>query len=313
MKIIDCHVHMYRDPAAIPTLDRVMKESGFDAVCLVSIPACNFKDDCYFSNDLVLEMKRKHPGKCYAFPGLDYREMLGGRFDSGNLLEQAKKLVEQGADGFKMLEGKPCRRKQIGLPLDSEILDPFYSFAEDNGLPLLLHVADPEEFWMKDKAPPSAFKHGWFWGDGSYASKEQLYSEAEGAIGKHPRLKFILAHFFFLSADIGRARRFLQKYPNVSFDITPGIEMYHNFSKKHSEWREFFIEFQDRILFGTDNRGNSVGEPKEEDFAYEIERLKKMNTFLSSDAEVYSGRGINLPDPVLEKIYSKNFLLALKR
>ncbi len=304
---------MHRDPEAVPTLDRLMKESGINAVCLVSIPACNFKNDVYFVNDLVLDMKRKHPGKYYAFTGLDYREMLGGKFDSGKLLEQAKNLVIEGADGFKMLEGKPCRRKQIGLALNSQILEPFYSFIEEINIPLLLHVADPQEFWVKNKAPQLAFKNGWFWGDGSYASKEELYFETEDAILKHPELKFILAHFFFLSADNERARKFLNKYPNVSFDITPGIEMYHNFSKKPSEWREFFFEFQDRILFGTDNSGNSIGEPKEEHFAYNIERVKKMKTFLSTDAEVYSGHGINLPNSVLEKIYSKNFLLALNR
>ncbi len=52
-----------------------------------------------------------------------------------------------GFDGVKMMEGKPNRRKLLARRLDDPIFDGYYRFAEENGVPLTLHLADPAYFW----------------------------------------------------------------------------------------------------------------------------------------------------------------------
>ena len=65
----------------------------------------------------------------------------------------------------------------------------------------------------------------------------RLIAEVERILEQHPRLKLILAHFCFLSGDLARAAAFLDRWPNVCYDITPGDEMYVRFSAAPAAWR----------------------------------------------------------------------------
>jgi len=69
---------------------------------------------------------------------------------------------------------------------------------------------------------------------------------------RHPDIKVVFAHFFFMSAQLERLGEYLDRYPNMCVDLTPGIEMYRNFSKNPEGARNFFRKYQDRILYGTD-------------------------------------------------------------
>ena len=51
---------------------------------------------------------------------------------------------------------------------------------------------------------------------GEDVTKEELYSEVEQVLRQHPGLKVILAHFYFLSADLPRARRFMDEHPEYT-------------------------------------------------------------------------------------------------
>jgi len=244
------------------------------------------------------------------FGALDYsdKSYLEGKVD---FAEQAKRLFEAGAVGMKMLEGKPNARKALGIPLYSDIFDSYYSCMEENAYPILMHVADPEEFWDAGKTPAIAKKHGWFWGDGTYPEKERLYRESEAVLEKFPKLKITFAHFYFLSADIQRASKFLDKWKNISFDITPGWEMYDNFTGKSDEWREFFMKYQDRIIFGTDNTP-PLKSTHQEQLDGCIKNVTKIRDFMETDREMLSGRGLKLGRGALSKMYSGNFLRGLR-
>jgi predicted TIM-barrel fold metal-dependent hydrolase len=111
----------------------------------------------------------------------------------------------------------------------------------------------------------------------------------------------VFAHFFFLSADLERAAAFLDRWPSVCFDITPGSEMYHNFSKRPAEWREFFVRYQDRILFGTDNTAHTGDQIK-----WAAQNVERVRGFLETKT-AFSGPGLALPQDVLERVYHGTF------
>ena len=99
---------------------------------------------------------------------------------------------------------------------------------------------------------------------------------------------------------IERASEFLNKWPTVYYDITPGIEMYGSFSENPEKWREFFIKYQDRILFGTDSG-------LDESLVYiDVTRtfLETFDEFQCRDLQI---KGIGLERDILEKIYHGNF------
>ncbi len=285
--VIDCHMHLTSIEEIRNTLE-IVSEAGFHKASLLSLideKRINYNPD-------ILLTKALHPEMFYAFGGLDYSSVVTG-FSSPSLAEQVDRLLKIGFDGIKMVEGKPICRKMLKIRFDEPFYEDYFERVEETGIPLLFHVADPEEFWDSEKVPGWAKEQGWFY-DQTYPPKEQFYREVEKVLDKHPDLKIIFAHFYFLSADIEAASSLLESHKNVHLDLTPGIEMYYNFSMKAEAWREFFIKHQDRILFGTDIFGGEKVENA-------LTKVWLVRGFLETD------QGLNLPRHVLEQIYCSNF------
>ena len=164
---------------------------------------------------------------------------------------QAKALLDMGCDGIKMMYA-PSTRKRLGYGVNDARYDGLFTYLEDNGIPIVIHVNDPEEFWEERALTEYEKSRGWGYFDGTYLSKQEIYDETFQMLDKHPRLRVTFAHFFFLSNHIEEATRVLETYPNVHFDLTPGWEMFLGFSKDIDAWQAFFEKYADRILFGTD-------------------------------------------------------------
>ena len=297
-RTIDCHLHLRRlDDLA--NLVRIAGAARFDRVNIVCISGRG-------ANESAFVAKAEHPDLFYFFGGLDHTARLsGGRVRTPSLAEQVDRLTALGADGIKMLETKPTFRKSFDVPVDSDYFDEYFAHLEETGRPVIWHVNDPEEFWDAEKIPSWAREHGWLY-DGTFVDKETLYAEVERVLKRHPRLRVIFAHFYFLSADLPRAERFMEAHPSVSFDITPGIEQLYNMSGEPDASRDFFVRFSDRILFGTDiSSGQKVDGTV--DWAGMVRRWLETGDTFRESADYGVLRGLALPDDVLEKIYRGNF------
>ena len=219
-----------------------------------------------------------------------------------------------GCDGFKLFEGKPEYRKEFDRPLCDASLDPFYAFCEEKGLPIVMHFGDPREFWDINRVPKWALERDWFWGNGEYTHFDDLQKEVEGILEKFPKLKLILAHFFFVSDDLEYAHNFMQKWENVCFDLTPGTEMFFNFDAKSEEWRAFFLQYADRILFGSDiyNYHREPEHTVEEQYGSAVNLvrsfLERKEPFLGGWMQELISHPFALPDEILDKIYHDNFV-----
>jgi len=309
-RVTDCHVHL-GGLAEIDRLVEIRVHLGVDRMNLV----CIVDPRTGSGHAQGLCAKARSPDTFYCFGGLNHaRAVSDGRVAAPSLAEQVDRLIQAGCDGIKLIEGKPTSRRKLPFPLDGEYYADFFAAVEQRDVPLLWHVADPEEFWDRRTAPQWAVKRGWTYGPED-VPKEQLYAEVAGVLGRHPGLRVIFAHFYFLSADLPRATAFLRQHPNVKIDLAPGIELLFNLSRDPAGAREFFQAHQDRIVFGTDI--SSGAEPDQA-----AARAGLLRRFLETDetftvpghaddllepagkAEVH---GLNLPADVLEKIYSGNF------
>jgi predicted TIM-barrel fold metal-dependent hydrolase len=271
-------------------------------------------------NPALIAFKARHPDRVYLSGGLDYSEALVDRERASELFgTQVRALKAIGFDGLKLIEGKPTARQRIPIPLDAPEYEGMWSALEETGLPAVWHVADPEEFWDAELCPPFARERGWYYADGGYPSKESLYAEVDQVLERHPGLSIIFAHFYFLSADLERASRFLDAHPNVCLDLTPGSEMYGNFTRTYEAARAFFLQYQDRLIYGTDisTRALSSGEQGWQGslalawlVRANLERddlftVPGREAFMPADLEGY--RGLALPREALDKIYRANF------
>jgi predicted TIM-barrel fold metal-dependent hydrolase len=306
--IVDCHTHFGGEHLdAIDDMLANLKEGGIDQASIVisSFPGR------VNANPEGLYAKAKHPDMVYLFLGLDYTAVardVDHRL-TYSLAAQIDRLRALGCDGIKMLNGKPNYRKSSGLALDSVIYDEYFAHLEETAFPVLWHVNDPEEFWDPAEAPEWARGPGWLY-DEAFPTNESIYAECERVLEKRPKLTVIFAHFYFLSDDLPRAAAMLDRYPSVCFDLAPGIEMLHNFTKRPDEARDFFIEYQDRVLFGTDFAPKGLQS-----------RIWVVRNFLETEEEFHVPtderlfwpdhrtmiRGISLPKEVLTKIYAENF------
>jgi predicted TIM-barrel fold metal-dependent hydrolase len=295
------NMHMSRSHPDKASVMDLMESCDLNAINIVSSTGA-IGDEEHMNENLIAALaKALYPGKIYAFGGL-HHQWPGVSKGDLDYARQARRLRDFGFDGIKMIEGKPTIRKELGKPLDSEVFDDYYAFLETEQFPLLLHVGDPAGFWNP----------GAQYSDSSYVGREKLYSEADRVLAKFPRLPIIFAHFYFMANDMDRSAEFLDKWRNISFDLTPGPTMYMHFSAEPEKWREFFVKYQDRILFGTDNHGEKRNfGPEAPDEYWPTPKIIAMRTFLETDKEFRGWhsdlRGIRLGKEVLEKIYCKNF------
>ena len=309
-RIVDCHTHL-RDIAHGEHFIEIMKASETTRMSLMA----TMKPQTGSGIPQALYLKALHPDKFYVFGGLNHATYLSqGKVEAPSLAEQVDILMKIGCDGIKMIEGKPTARKRLPIAFDSDYYRDYFARVEERDFPILWHVNDPEEFWDPEKIPNWAKEHGWGY-DETYVQKETLYSEVEEILSRHPNLRVIFAHFYFLSADLPRAGRFLETHKNTYLDLAPGIEMLYNFSKDPEASRDFFHAYEDRILFGTDIISDRTIE-KASSRTHLVKRfLETSDTFtvrpkpdsLLGTPEEGIIHGIALPDEVLVKIFYQNF------
>jgi len=297
-KYIDCHVHIHQNKGmkALTTIAEEEIEFGHYSYNVLSLEGVGkgFRDQ----NAICLANKREHPDT-YVFCGLNHAV--------GDFRKQAEALWECGCDGFKMIEGKPDAWNRLKIRLDDASYDGFYSFCCEKNLPILMHIADPKEFWDITKMKQHEIERGWFYND-TFPTKEYLTEQALSVLEKFPDLKVIFAHFFFHSEYLPKMAEYFDKYPNMYTDITPGVEMYPNFSSTQSESIEFFNKYKTRILYGTDTGDFVPGNGRK----YMQSVVTAVRRFLDTDDDMtdweYIFKGAKLSDEVRELIYSGNFL-----
>lgn len=309
--IIDGHVHMGSITDEAHVLD-ILEATGIAQMGLVSIQ--NPAAGSGLPQSLV--MKARHPETFFVFAGLNHATALSdGQVAGPSLVEQVDSFVAMGCDGIKMIEGKPTSRQVLDVPVTAPYFVDYWARVEEAGLPIVWHVNDPEEFWDPDKIPAWAKERNWGYGPAD-VQKEQLYTEVDEVLARHPTLSITFAHFYFLSADLARAGRFLDAHPTVRFDVTPGIEMLYNMSRDVDASRDFFIRYADRIVYGTDIASrNTVAESRaragiitrwlETD---DVFRVPETADFLLGAPEDGIIRGMALPEDVLRQIYHDTFV-----
>ncbi len=318
--LLDAHIH-YSDPGYMPSLMAVLDQNGvekFNIVCTPHRQRLSLIPD-------ALHLKAHFPQRAYVFGGLDISALFMAPETCGQIFaRQLETFVQMGCDGVKMIEGKPDMRKTLPVPdFDSPAYAPYWAKLEEMGLPLVFHVNDPEEFWDAARIPGWARQQGWFYGDGTFINNEKQYAQVINVLRRHPQLKVIFAHFFFLSNQLERLAGYLDAFPNMHVDLTPGVEMYFNFAKQPAAVRDFFLKYQDRIVYGTDIGAKALLSTPEMGIEMEESqaRISLVRGFLEQEGPFslptrqgflfgkFDGalQGINLPTPVLEKIYHANF------
>ena len=258
MPVLDNHCHLcFPQPieASLADYETLFSQLGIREAALLACPVCSHNENGYDATEnlKILYLKDKLSIPIYAYAGFieHWEAPVQYRFF-------AREMLDMGFDGFKSLEGHPKNRKELGKGLDHPSFSCFFDELDKKQIPMICHVGDPRPNWSADTAYDGAKEQGRVYGP-EYPSLEQLYGEMEAVMDRYRNIPFVLAHFYFVSDDYKKACEMMERFPNLRFDLTPGGEMYVNFSKDTARWREFFLRYRKRIILGSDHYALGFG------------------------------------------------------
>ena len=299
MKRLDFHVHVdaYLPPEqAARNFTDMCERLGYDGI---GILALSHDTNGYHpgSNQAALEVKRLMHNS-YAFAGLEYDR---------NFVEQAEEYMSCGFDGIKLLSGKPSEYRFFGYGYEHPRFYEFFEYAEKHQIPLLIHNNDPITNWDITKVSQRAIENGWYY-DETMPSQKFFFDVLDDVLASFPTLKAAIAHLGFYSESVEqlqKADKMLETYPNLSFDITPALNVYAELSMIPEQAQAFFTKNHKRLIFGTDAEEQLVGRV----YDYNITKNFVTDAFIqgkSKDNEVARERNtacLDLTTEMMENIY----------
>jgi predicted TIM-barrel fold metal-dependent hydrolase len=240
------------------------------------------------------------------------------RFLNFSSATKLKENVEKGARGLKVWKMVGLTiRDETGkvIPVNDSRNDPMWVKAGELRVPVLWHIGDPPAFFR----PVNRFNERyeelrrypeWSFYGPRFPSWENLLKQREQVIKNHPETIFIAAHMGDNGDNLKDVARLLDAYPNYYVEISSRLP---ELGRQPYTARKFFIEYQDRILFGSDG-GAMFNEQwtLERFYRTYFEFLETENEYFDYPlwGQINQGRwkiyGLHLPDEVLEKVYYKN-------
>jgi predicted TIM-barrel fold metal-dependent hydrolase len=257
---------------------------------------------------VIDEMVKPYPGRFIVFAQIDFSKIDDPNF-SQEMVAQLDDSVTRGARGLKQLKdlGLTDRDKSGKLiPIDDPRLDPIWEEAGRLGIPVSIHTSDPEAFFHPvdntNERYEELIQHpDWSFYGPQFPTKQELLKQRDHMFAKHPHTTFVALHMANWPENLDYVSHLLDSMPNVMVEFGAREA---ELGRQPERAREFFLKYQDRIMFGTDN---SISEDM---YRNHFRWLETSDEYFNYWGYPGQGRwkiyGMHLPDSVLEKIYHKN-------
>ena len=258
--------------------------------------------------NVIDEMVKPFPGRFLVFTQIDWSKIDDPNF-SQEMVAQLDDAVKRGARGLKVLKdlGLGVRDKSGQLiKIDDPRLDPVWEECGRLGIPVSIHVSDPEAFFHPidntNERYEELIEHpDWSFYGPKFPSKQSLLEARDRVFAKHPHTTFVALHVANWPENLDYVSHLLDSLPNVMIEFGAREA---ELGRQPRRARDFFLKYQDRIMFGTDNGMD------EEMYRNHFRWLETPDEYFDYWGYPAQGRwkiyGMELPDPVLEKVYHKN-------
>jgi len=301
--VIDIHSHQ-PTPISPETMDKVIASADKLNLQLIVNLSGGWGDR--LRRGLEAIRQSKYPDRMVLFANVDF----SGRVGPGFGVKAAKELeadIKAGAVGLKVFKDLgmfDTKADGSRLRVDDPELDPIWETCARLNVPVLIHVAEPAAFFEPLDYQNERWLELALYPDRRHQTGvrfEELMTERNNMIAKHPNTRFILAHFGWHAADLARAGKLLDDHPNVYYDVAAVL---YDFGRQPRAARAFFIKYQDRILFGKDSY-----QPDEYPYYWRVfETADEYFDYYRDYHAFWKLYGMDLPDQVLKKMYYQNAL-----
>ncbi len=232
-----------------------------------------------------------------------------------DVLASIKKSIQNGAVGIKIWKNigmgilKPDRSF---LMIDDPFFIPLFEFLQENKIPVLAHLGEPKNCWLPLEKMTSRRNRAYYEKHPAFhaylhpeiPSYQRQIAARDAILETFPDLTLVGAHLGSMEWSYEELAKRFDKYPNFSVDISSRLGHLQMQAAQHPEKiRDFFIQYADRIMYGTDAYNNH----------------EKLETSLINDWKYFTTReycqstevdglfqGIQLPEEVLYKLYFSN-------
>ena len=278
--------------------------------------------------EAVEKFQQSHPDRFLTFtePVWERANQEGyGKFQADEIV----RAHGAGARGVKVLKTLGLYlRENISegplLKIDDARFDSMWETCGSLGIPVAMHVSDPEAFFLPTDRTNERFEElnnhpDWSFHGHDFPSNAELLEARNRVISKHPKTQFIVLHVGNNAENLGYVGECMDRFPNMAVELGARVG---ELGRQPRMSRKFFEKYQDRIIFGTDAVPNGTDTPQQifGDELYEI-----YFRFLETEDEYFDyapapippqGRwriyGIGLPEGILKKVYYQNAARLLK-
>jgi predicted TIM-barrel fold metal-dependent hydrolase len=312
MEPIDTHVHVFHsDPTFTAMLDRLR----------VHVLDINVADNQGIYGPLNAELaraktfiqgSRSHASLCVTFSPFEFQQ----KDFASQTIEKLHQEFASGAVAVKIWKniGMELKRPDGSYVMpDDPIFEPIYQAISAENKTLVAHVAEPTSSWKAldpDNPDYEYYKENPEWHmylHPDHPRKETILAARDHLLTENPKLRVIGAHLGSMETDVDEIGKRFDLYPNFAVDTAARME--YLMIQPRDKVRNFLIKYQDRVVYGTDLE--FLPSEKTADALKDWQETYARDwRFLATDQMLpYRGRqiqGLNLPEPVLRRIFHDN-------
>ncbi len=306
---IDVHGH----PGNLTTPDAINRVIGImDSLNLKVMLVAENLSGARLTNTLAALNASPHKERFRVLAGVDFRNVGPGWGEKA--AAQLEADLKAGAIGvgevgkqFGLRITKPDGSR---LKVDDPELDTLWAAFARLDVPAFIHTAEPQEFFQPQDLKNERWLELSLFADRrnnqpGQVTFEQLMTERNNVFRKHPRTRFVAAHFGWHANDLARAAKMLDAFPNVTIEAGAIL---HDLGRQPRAAREFFVKYADRIMFGKDSF-----QPNEYPYYWRVfETADEYFDYYRDYHAFWKLYGMALPDDVLKKVYYQTALRVFK-
>lgn len=239
-----------------------------------------------------------------------------------NTIAWINQCISDGANSVKVWKniGMEFRDKNGELVMiDDPQFDAIFTHITQIGIPLVGHLGEPKACWEPVEKMKANNNKNYFTENPKYhmflhpemPSYEEQMAARDRMLDKNPDMVFIGCHLASLEWSVDVLAEWLDKYPNAAVDMAARMgDLFYQTRDDHEKVYDFFIKYQDRLLYGTDiiDRGGNkesfhkrMHETWIRDWEYLVTDHKMTSHLIDGEFN-----GLKLPKEVVDKIYSEN-------
>jgi predicted TIM-barrel fold metal-dependent hydrolase len=262
--------------------------------------------------EALVPSSRGHVALCTTFDPYKF----GSASFSTDAIQQIDRDFARGAVAVKIWKNIGMEIKDSSgqyIMADDPKFAPIYKDIASHGKTLMTHQAEPDVAW----GPPDAADPSWSYYQENpqwyvanrrgFPSKQRILDARDHVLANNPKLRMVGVHLGSMERSLDNIASHLDKYPNFAIDTAARME--YLMLMPPDKVSAFLIKYQDRVLYGTDldlhadaNLPDALTE-WQSTYARDWKFLATGETLTVNGKQV---RGLNLPRPVLQKIFRDN-------